>query len=85
MMNAFALPKLQEWEQFDSFASLLERLGWKATQKADGPDARSWSFTCGGELIWLVFDDMLGGSLKSDNPAVNLEAVAVQLETAWVP
>jgi hypothetical protein len=82
MMKVCALPKLQEWEQFDSFALSLQRLGWCPTQKADGPDARSWAFSREGDLLWLVFDDMLGGSIKSDHSAVNLQAVADQLEAS---
>lgn len=79
-MKVCALPKLQAWEQFDSFAFSLEQLGWTPTQKADGPDARSWTFIRGGDWLWLVFDDMLGGSLKSENQALNLEAVVAQLD-----
>ncbi|NBR32884.1 MAG: hypothetical protein EBT84_12160 [Sphingomonadaceae bacterium] len=60
MMKVCALPKLQEWEQFDNFALSLQRLGWSPTQKADGPDARSWAFSREGDSLWLVFDDMLG-------------------------
>ena len=81
-MKAHALSKLQEWEQFESFASALQRLGWNPTQKADGPDARIWAFSRAGESLWLVFDDMLGGSLKTENVAVNLEAVATQIEAS---
>lgn len=81
-MKTHALPKLQEWEQFDSFALSLQRLGWKPTQKADGPDARSWTFSHAGTSIWLVFDDMLGGSLKSENPSADLEALAAQLDVS---
>lgn len=81
-MKTHALPRLQEWEQFDSFALSLQRLGWTPTQKADGPDARSWTFSRAGASLWLVFDDMLGGSLKSENPAVNLEALAAQLDAS---
>lgn len=81
-MKACALPTLQEWEQFDTFALSLQRLGWTPTQKADGPDARSWAFSRGGDSLWLVFDDMLGGSIKSENPAVNLQAVADQLQAS---
>jgi hypothetical protein len=81
-MKACSLPTLQEWEQFESFALSLQRLGWSATQKADGPDARSWAFNRGADSLWLVFDDMLGGSLKSEQSAVNLQAVADQLEAS---
>lgn len=79
-MKACALPNLQEWEQFDSIAESLQRLGWTPTQKADGPDARSWAFRRGADSLWLVFDGMLGGSLKSESLAVNLEAVAADIE-----
>lgn len=79
-MKALSLPKLQEWEQFDTFATALQIAGWKPTQKADGPDARSWAFSRESDSLWLVFDDMLGGSLKSENQAVNLQAVADQIE-----
>ena len=79
-MKALSLPKLQEWEQFDIFATALQVAGWKPTQKADGPDARSWEFSREADSLWLVFDDMLGGSLKSENQAVNLRAVADQIE-----
>jgi hypothetical protein len=84
-MKVCTLLKLQEWEQFDSFALSLQRLGWSPTQKADGPDARSWAFSREGYSLWLVFDDMLGGSLKSEHSAVNLQAVADQLEAAAGP
>jgi hypothetical protein len=84
-MKACALPSLQEWEQFDSFALSLQRLGWNPTQKADGPDARSWAFAREGHSIWLVFDDLLGGSIKSEAPAVDIEAVAAQLESSAAP
>lgn len=84
-MKACALPTLQEWEQFDNFALSLQRLGWNPTQKADGPDARSWAFSRKENSLWLVFDDILGGSLKSESPAVNLEAVAAQLEASSDP
>ena len=79
-MKAHPLPKLQEWEQFESFATALQETGWNPTQKVEGPDARSWAFTREADFLWLVFDDMLGGSLKSESIAVNLEAVAVQIE-----
>jgi hypothetical protein len=82
MMKVCALPKLQEWEQFDNFALSLQRLGWSPTQKADGPDARSWAFSREGDSLWLVFDDMLGGSLRSEHSTVNLQAVADQLEAS---
>jgi hypothetical protein len=81
-MKECALPALQEWEQFDGFALLLQRLGWTPTQKADGPDARSWAFDREGHSIWLVFDDMLGGSLKAEAPSVDIEAVAAKLESS---
>lgn len=84
-MQSHLLPKLQEWEQFESFASALQRLGWNPTQKADGPDARSWAFSRGRESLWLVFDDVLGGSLKTEHSAVNLEAVAALVESLVVP
>ena len=80
MMKVCALPKLQEWEQFDNFALSLQRLGWSPTQKADGPDARSWAFSREGDSLWLVFDDMLGGSLRSEHSTVNHQAEADQLE-----
>jgi len=81
-MKVWALPKLQEWEQFDNFALSLQRLGWSPTQKVDGPDARSWAFSREGDSLWLVFDDMLGGSLRSEHSTVNLQAVADQLEAS---
>jgi hypothetical protein len=81
-MKARALPTLQEWEQFDGFAVSLQRLGWNPTHKADGPDARSWAFNREGISLWLVFDDLLGGSLKSEDAAVNLDTVAAQLEAS---
>jgi len=84
-MKAIALPTLQEWEQFDHFVSLLQRLGWHPTQKADGPDARSWAFHRDGKSIWLVFDDMLGGSIKSESLTVNLEAVVAELDALSAP
>lgn len=84
-MKTYELPKLQEWEQFDSFALSLQRLGWRPMQKADGPDARSWAFSRAGASLWLVFDDILGGSLKSENPAVDLEALAAQLDASSPP
>ena len=84
-MKAHSLAQLQEWEQFEIFASALQRLGWNPTQKADGPDARSWAFNRVGESLWLVFDDMLGGSLKTENSDVNLEAIAAQLESLLMP
>jgi hypothetical protein len=81
-MNACALPTLQEWEHFDRFALSLQRLGWNPTAKVDGPDARSWAFDREGASLWLVFDDMLGGSIKSEDPTVNLAAVATQIAAA---
>jgi hypothetical protein len=84
-MKACTVPSLQEWEQFDNFALSLQRLGWNPTQKADGPDARSWAFVREGHSIWLVFDDLLGGSIKSEAPAVDVEAVAAQLESSVAP
>lgn len=78
-MKICKLTKLQEWEQFENYALSLQRLGWNSTQKADGPDARSWAFSRGGDSLWLVFDDMLGGSLKSDDTALNLEEIATQI------
>jgi hypothetical protein len=81
-MQVCALPKLKDWDQFDSFALSLRRQGWSPTQKADGPDARVWAFSREGDTLWLVFDDMLGGSLKSEHSAVNLQAVADQLEAS---
>jgi hypothetical protein len=36
----------------------------------------------GADFLWLVFDDMLGGSLKSENHSMNLQAVAVQLNAS---
>ena len=79
-MKNHLLPTLQEWQQFDTFATALQVTGWKPTQKADGPDARSWAFSRDADCLWLVFDDMLGGSLKSEDEAVNLETVAAQIE-----
>lgn len=79
-MKAHPLPKLQEWDQFELFAVSLQQLGWNPKQKADGPDARSWGFSREAESIWLVFDDVLGGSLKSESEAINLGALAAQLE-----
>jgi hypothetical protein len=84
LMKACVLPKLQEWEQFDSFADAMQRLGWLPTQKADGPDARSWTFQRSGELLWLVFDDVLGGSLKSESRAIDLQAEAAEIESSLV-
>ena len=79
-MKALSLPKLQEWEQFDTFAAALQVAGWKQTHKADGPDARIWGFSRQADSLWLVFDDMLGGFLKAENEAVNLQAAADQIE-----
>jgi len=79
-MKTRTLPKLQEWDQFDDYVLSLQRLGWIPTQRADGPDGRSWTFHRKGDTLWLVFDDMLGGSLRTEDPAVNLEAVAAELE-----
>ena len=79
-MKAYPLPKLQKWEQFDEFVAALQKMGWNPTQKADGPDARSWAFSREADLLWLVFDDMLGCSLKSENQTMNLKAVAAQLD-----
>ncbi len=76
-----ALPKLQEREQFDGFASSLQRLGWMPFQNADGPDARICTFSREGKSLWLVFDDILGGSLKSEHSTVDLQTLAKQLET----
>ena len=79
-MKAHHLPRLREWEQFERFAAALQRLGWSPTLKADGPDARCWAFRRESEFLWLVFDDVLGGSLKTESQDVNMEAVATQVD-----
>lgn len=84
-MKTHPLLKLQNWEQFDSFAAALQSMGWKPTQKVDGPDARSWAFSREPDFFWLVFDDILGGSLKSENQEMELEAVAAQLDAFLSP
>ena len=81
-MRSHELPCLQEWDDFDRLAETLIQLGWNARQKIDGPDARSWLFIRVQQQIWLVFDDVLCGSLKTDDDTVDLKAIVSQLECA---
>ncbi|HEY0981724.1 hypothetical protein, partial [Schlesneria sp.] len=79
----YALPKLEDWDQFEGFVMALQKLGWTPTKKFHGPDARCWAFTRDADSLWLVFNDILGGSLKSENQAMDLETVAAQLNSAF--
>lgn len=81
-MKSHALTKLTSWEQFDLVAASLSRLGWNPTCTVDGPDARSWTFVRQNESLWLVFDDVLGGALKSEDTSVDLAAIAAEIQTS---
>jgi hypothetical protein len=75
-MKYYTLSKFEDWADFDRIADFLEvSLGWESQQKAEGPDARSWSFVKKEIQIWLVFDDVMGMALKCERGSFYLEDV----------
>lgn len=79
-MNTYLLTKFDDWDDFDQISLALRKIGWIAKQNVDGPDARICSFERNNLQIWLVFDDMLGCSLKSENSAFDLQSIAEELQ-----
>lgn len=79
-MNSHPIPEFGEWADFDLIAQVLEgSLGWKPHQKAEGPDARSWSFVKKDFQVWLVYDDLLGIIVKSENKTFDLASLAAAI------
>ncbi|MBM3857698.1 MAG: hypothetical protein FJ390_07045 [Verrucomicrobia bacterium] len=83
-MNTYPLTEFNDWNDFDRIACLLQRNGWIVEKKIDGPDALICLLTHNGTEVWLVFDDILGYSLKNEHSLSELKLIAKELSNSFL-
>jgi hypothetical protein len=79
-MRLQALQKLIRWDQFDSVVNLLQGFGWAVIENVDGPDVRIASFVLDGHILWLFFDDLMGGYLKTEELTLDLKTIEAKID-----
>ena len=79
-MRLQALQKLIRWDQFDSVVNLLQGFGWAVLENVDGPDVRIASFVLDGHILWLFFDDLMGGYLKTEEITLDLKTIEAKID-----
>lgn len=83
-MNTYPLIEFNDWNDFDRISYLLQRNGWVIEQKIDGPDARICLLKRNRTQVWLVFDDILGCSLKNEHSLPELKLIAKELDNSFL-
>ena len=57
------------YEVMEELVGFLESdYGAKVTKKVDGPDARRWFLSIGGQKIRVDYDDMVGIEITAESP-----------------
>ena len=80
-MRRQTLQKLVRWDQFEEVVKLFQDFGWTIIENIDGPDVRIASFIYEGRVLWLVFDDLMGGYLKTEDTKTDLNIIAAKIDT----
>lgn len=60
--------KFSTFDDFNLIAKILtDDLNYRLLEKVDGPDAKALKFSNKDFQLWLVYDDMAGNFLKTEN------------------
>ena len=56
--QSLLLTEQVDWESFPTYAeAILQLVGGKLVDRADGPDQRVWTVRIGTQLFWLAYDE----------------------------